>query len=322
MPRHRQLPGQLRSAAHHVVGALVRADAAQQSTFGLPDLADRAVDAVGLHVVFDPVGGAPQGQLAQGHEVALAEEVLRRPFGLRRQVDLARGQPLDQFVGRGIDQHDLVGTVEEGVWQRLVHHDAGDAADHVVEALEMLNVERAVDVDAGCQQFLDVLPALGVARTGEVGMRQFVHQDKTGPARQGGIEIELGQASAAVIDQCRRQHRQAVEQRRRLAATVGLDHACQHVDTVSPQLARRQQHREGLAHACRRAEVDAQLAAALALLVGMYLRQQGIRIGAWGVGHGHGLILTRRARGRPGATRGSRTSSSARFSRVSHRARC
>ena len=123
-----------------------------------------AVDAVGLHVVFHAVGRAAQRQLAQGHQVALAEEVLRRPLGLRRQVDLAGRQPLDQLVGRRVHQHHFVGTVEEGVGQRLVHHDAGDATDHVVEALQVLDIERAVDVDAGRQQFLDVLPALRVAR--------------------------------------------------------------------------------------------------------------------------------------------------------------
>ena len=84
MPAHTQLLRQLRRAAHHMLGALVRADAAQERAFGLPDLRDRAVAAVRLHVVFDPVGGAAQRQFAQRHQVALAKEMLRGAFSLGR----------------------------------------------------------------------------------------------------------------------------------------------------------------------------------------------------------------------------------------------
>ncbi len=51
------------------------------------------------------------------------------------------------------------------------------------------------DVDAGVEQFLDVLPALGVARAGRVGVRQLVDQDQRRLARQRGVEVELARAS-------------------------------------------------------------------------------------------------------------------------------
>jgi len=35
--------------------------------------------------------------------------------------------------------------------------------DHVVDAFDVLHVDRGVDVDAGGQQFAHVLPTLGVA---------------------------------------------------------------------------------------------------------------------------------------------------------------
>ncbi|EWS54666.1 hypothetical protein X551_02511 [Methylibium sp. T29] len=164
VPGHRELLRQARGTAHHVVGVVARPDAAQQRGLGLPHRRDGLLDAIGLHVVLDAVGGAPQRQLAQRHQVALAEEVPDRPLRLRRQVDLAGLEPLDQLVGRRVDQYNLVGAIEEGVGQGLVHADAGDAAHHVVQALQVLHVERGVDVDAGIEQFLHVLPALGVAR--------------------------------------------------------------------------------------------------------------------------------------------------------------
>ena len=39
--------------------------------------------------------------------------------------------------------------VEDAVRDRLAHPDAGDRRDHVVEALDVLDVERREHVDAG-----------------------------------------------------------------------------------------------------------------------------------------------------------------------------
>ena len=200
VPADRQLLRQPRCAAHHMLGPFVRADATQQRAFGLPHLRHPAIAAPGLHIVFHAVGGAAQCQLAQGHQVALAEEVLRGPLGLRGQVHLASGEALDQLVGRRVDQHHLGGRIEKSVGQRLVHRNAGDAADHVVQAFEVLHVERGVHIDACGQQLLDVLPALGVARARHVGVRQFVDQQQAGLARQCAVEVELGQLLAAVRD--------------------------------------------------------------------------------------------------------------------------
>ena len=58
----------------------------------------------------------------------------------------------------------------------LAHPDAGDAGDDVVEALEVLDVQRRDDVDAGIQDLVDVLPALLVLRARCVGVRQLVNR--------------------------------------------------------------------------------------------------------------------------------------------------
>ena len=66
----------------------------------------------------------------------------------------------------------------------------------------MLNVERRPDADARVQQFLDVLPAFGMARQrftlGDIRMRQLIDEDGRGPAPQRGVEIELIARDAAV----------------------------------------------------------------------------------------------------------------------------
>ena len=89
VPRDCELLGEHRRAADHVLAAVVGADAAQDGRLGLPDAADRALDAVRLHVALDAIGGAAQRELAQRHQVALAEEVRRSALGLWAAVDLA-----------------------------------------------------------------------------------------------------------------------------------------------------------------------------------------------------------------------------------------
>ena len=112
----------------------------------------------------DALGRAPQRELAQREQIALPEEALHGALGLRRDVDLALPEALQQLVRREIDELDLVGPVDDRVGDRLAHDDAGDRGHDVVQALDVLHVERRVDVDAGVQQLLDVLPAPRVAR--------------------------------------------------------------------------------------------------------------------------------------------------------------
>ena len=167
-----------------------------------------------------------------------------------------------QLVGRQVDELHLVGPVEHGVRHGFLDADAGDAADDVVQALEVLDVERGVDVDAGVEQLLDVVPALGMARAFDVGVRELVDQDDGGVALQRRVEIELANLRAAVFDDPRRQDFEPFEQRRGLGAAVGLDDADDDVETLGALLARGEQHRVGLADAGGGAEEDLQPAAA------------------------------------------------------------
>ena len=126
--------------------------------------------------------------------------------GLLGHVDLALPQALEQVVGRQVDQLDLVGSLEDRVGHGLAHGDAGDLRDDVVQALEVLDVERRVDVDAGVEQLLDVLPALGVARA---RARWCGPARRPGAARAGARARRRGRTRAsgraAILDRARRQ---------------------------------------------------------------------------------------------------------------------
>jgi len=242
MPGQIGLRGQARRAAHHRLAAFARADAGQQRIARGPyRLAQRAAlgrAAPVLHLRVHPVGRAAQRQLAQRDQIALAKEIGRRLLRLLRDIDLARGQPRQQLIGRQIHHHLLLGGVEQGVGHRLPDAHAGDAADHVVQALQVLHVHRAPDVDAGGQQLLHILPALGVARARGVAVRQLVEQHQRrlglgttcttrvrGAKGQRRVQVELLEHAIAVGHLLERQQRQTGQQRLGLGAAMGFHQA-------------------------------------------------------------------------------------------------
>ena len=189
--------------------------------------------AVFAHRRVDALGRRAQRELAQRDQVALAEEILRGVPRLVGHVDLALGKALEQFVGRQIDELDFVGAGEHAIGHGLAHVDAGDLRDDVVQAFEMLHVDRRVDIDAGGEQFLDVLPALGMARAGMVAVRELVDDEQLRLARERAVEIEFGQYDAAMLEAHRRQDFEALEQRFGFGAAVQLDVADHDVDAVA-----------------------------------------------------------------------------------------
>src|SRR3546814_3917399 len=129
------------------------------------------------------------GQLTEGGQVALGEEMAERPPDLVPDVDLPLPQTLDQVVRREVDQLDFVGQLQHLVGQGLADTDAGYARHDVVQAFEMLDVERRVDVDSGGEQVLDVLPAFDVATALYVRMGKLVHDGELRLAVQQGVDI-------------------------------------------------------------------------------------------------------------------------------------
>ena len=89
---------------------------------------------------------------------------------------LPRASRLPERHRRQVDELELVGAADDLVGDRLALLDAGDLLDDVVQRLEVLDVQRRDDVDAGLEQLLDVLPALLVARAGDVRVRELVDE--------------------------------------------------------------------------------------------------------------------------------------------------
>ncbi|HVV82621.1 MAG TPA: hypothetical protein VHE35_06055 [Kofleriaceae bacterium] len=265
------------AGADQPLGAGAGAGADQQALARRPRPLDAALPAVSLDVDVDPLGGAAERQLAERGEVALLEEVLGGPRGLLAEVDLALGEPLEQRLGGEVDERELVGAGEQVVGHRLAHLDAGDLLDDVAEALDVLDVERRVDVDAGVEQIDDVLPPLEVAAAGRVGVGQLVDEDQRRLAGERRLEVELVELDAAVGERAARQHLEPLEQGLRLAAAVGLDDADHDVDAVGLQPPRGLEHRVRLADPGRRAEEDLEVRARPLLRLHALEQRVGIR---------------------------------------------
>jgi hypothetical protein len=238
-----------------------RTHADQQALRRRPQGRYAVLAAIGLHVAVDALGHAPQRQLAQRQQVALAKEGVGGPPGVLRQIDPALAQALEQRVGREVDELDLVGAIEDRVRDGLAHAHPGDLGDHVVERLEVLHVQCRVHVDAGREQLEHVLPALRMARARGVRVRQLVDQQQPRTARERGVEVQLHQRDAAMLEPLPRQRGQADQQGAGLVATVGLDQADDHVEALGLGPPGRLEHGVGLADPGRGAEEDLEVPA-------------------------------------------------------------
>ena len=272
--------GELARPPDDPLGNLVRPDAGEQALGGRPRAFDRLLAQVVDHLVVDPVGGAAQRQFAQRGQIAGGEKALGRPPGGLRHIDLAFVQPLNELVGREVDQNDVARLLQEPVRDGLAHDDAGNPRDDVGEALEMLDIERRPNIDSGREKLLDVLPALGMAAFRRVGVGEFVDDDQLGLARQRGVEIEFLDRAAAILDLAPRQDFQPLDQRAGFGAAVRFDEPDDDVDAFFFQAPRVLQHRVGLPDAGRCAEEHLQPARGFPA----ERRQQRVRVGASVVG--------------------------------------
>jgi hypothetical protein len=104
--------------------------------------------------------------------------VLEGPSGLLRHIDLALTQALEQLIRGQVDQFHIIGLIQDGIRHGFADEHARDLGHHIIQALQVLHIDRGIDIDPGVEQLLDILPAFGVPGALGIRMRQFVHQDQ------------------------------------------------------------------------------------------------------------------------------------------------
>ena len=155
--------GHARRATHEPVAVRRPREGDQHTLARLPGLGDAVTGAVLREALLDPVGDPEERQLAQRSQVAGAEVVAEGGVDALGRVDVAAREPRPDRLDREVDELQLVGAPHDLVGDRLALHDTGDLLHHVVEGLEVLDVEVGDDADPRVEQLLDVLPALLVA---------------------------------------------------------------------------------------------------------------------------------------------------------------
>ena len=223
---------------------------------GLPGPLDPVTLAILRQIIIHPVSEPEQGELAKGSEVARPEEVGQGRIDAIGRIDVAVGKPATKGLGRHVDELDLLGGANDGVRDRLALHDAGDGLDHVVDALEVLEVQCGDDIDARIEQDLDILPPLLVKASRRVGVGELVDQHHLRCSLEDGLKVHLFEGLAPVGEVCARQDVEVGDLLGRVLATVGLDIADHHVRTPLLTADALGQHLVGLAHAGSSPEVD------------------------------------------------------------------
>ena len=117
---------------------------------------------------------------------------------------------------------DLVGGADDLVGDRLLLDDARDRGDGIVERLQVLDVDGGDDVDPGVEQLVDVLPAFLVARSRDVGVREFVDEGDLGSTGQDGIDVHVVKNGALVLAAAARHDLEASEESLRVRPSVAL----------------------------------------------------------------------------------------------------
>ena len=118
-----------------------------------------------------------------------------------------------------------VGAPQDLVGHGLTHANAGELGDLVVEALEVLDVHGREHVDVRREHVVDVLIALAVLDARRVGVGELVDQAELRGALENPRQVHLLEHHPVILDAPPRQHLEALEQRGRRLAPVGLGQA-------------------------------------------------------------------------------------------------
>ncbi len=228
-PRCPQAVGNPLRIADKPSGVRIFADTDKNAFTGWP----RPFDGMGLHMrkelLVDTLGRAAKSEFAKRRQIARREVILKRPLGFLRDIDLALAKPLHQLVRRKVDDFNIVGSVEDAIGNRFPDADAGNLLDNVVEAFNVLDVQRRIDIDPGGKQLFHVEIALGVPAAGCIRMGEFVDKRQFRAAGKKGVEVHFVEHPPFVLDGLARDNLQTVKQGFRFGPAMGLHDAGHHV---------------------------------------------------------------------------------------------
>ena len=172
--------------AHQGLRLRTTGDRDHDSLAGLPGVGDLVVGAILGQRGIDLIGEPEQSDFAKRGQVPAPEVIGQRRVDSLGRIHIAVREPAPQRLWCDVDQLDLVGGADDLVGHFLLLLDTGDLRDDIVQALQMLNVDRGYHRDAGVEKLLDVLPAFGVLAARGVRVGELVDEHYLRVAGQDG----------------------------------------------------------------------------------------------------------------------------------------
>ena len=211
---------------------------------------------VRFKLAIDDIGGEQQRALPE----------LRKLLRLQRRVGLRRG----------IDNHHLVGPVDEVLRHSLSGDFAGDAPDEFLLFGDVREIDRGDDGNAGVEQLVDVLVPLGMTASRRIVVREPVDKRHPGAASKDRGHVDDRDA----VDGFGRHALERAGHRFGLRIHVRLQGGDDDVFAALVAAASLVEHAKGLADARRIAEKNLQLAPLFGALRCLHAPKERLGVGA------------------------------------------
>jgi hypothetical protein len=172
--------------------------------------------------------------------------------------------PSPQLLGRRVNQLNLIRFAQRPIRHSLSNGYAGDLFDGVGDAFEVLDVYCRYDIDAGIEEFHNVLPPLVIAAgTGGICVSQFIDERNLGVPSENGVEVHLGKDRSPVLDDLHWNHLEVSDQLLGERSPVTLHESDDDVSTPLLAPVTLAEHRVGLPNPGSGAEVDSEVTSRL-----------------------------------------------------------
>src|ERR1700682_5515442 len=188
------------SSSDQVLSRRVRRDTHGNALAHRPVFPDVLRFHVGFEAAVNLFGDLAQSELAEGNEIAAAEEILERAFHLFGTINVAALHAVLQGFRSEVHHYGFGGSEGDPVRNGLAHGDAGYGAYDGGNALDVLNVECGHNVDFCGQEFLHVFVTLAVLAPRDIRMGKLVDQNHLRAACENGVDVHLLEDCSFVFD--------------------------------------------------------------------------------------------------------------------------
>src|ERR1700686_768507 len=165
------------SSSDQVLSGRIRRDTHGNALPHRPVFPDVLRFHVGFEAAVNLFSDLAQSELAEGNEIAAAEEILERAFHFFGTINVAALHAVLQGFRSEVYHYGFGGSEGYPVGNGLAHGDAGYGTYHGRNSFDVLDVECRHHIDFCSQEFLYVLVTLAVLAPGDIRVGQFVDQD-------------------------------------------------------------------------------------------------------------------------------------------------